>query len=145
MKNIIHRHASKIMFATAVLFLVLVAGCTSEPQQAPAASLVATTGCTDKECFISEAKACKDSSLTLAEDVGVLRYSTSKDCVFTKTLVSLNANETQEMKTLLEGKSMACKYEEGEFDRRLVTSLIFGMEYCNGELKDALGQLIVFA
>ncbi|MBS3068469.1 hypothetical protein J4450_07210 [Candidatus Micrarchaeota archaeon] len=49
------------------------------------------------------------------------------------------------MKTLLEGKSMTCKYENGKFDQRLVTSLIYGTEYCDGELKDALGQLIVFA
>lgn len=131
---------------------MFITGCVSSNQQAsqnqsttpPALSPPAITGCNDKTCFISAANDCKDTSLTLTEDFGVLKYS-SKDCIFTKTLVSLNANETEEMKTLLEGKSMTCKYENGKFDQRLVTSLIYGTEYCDGELKDALGQLIVFA
>ena len=62
-----------------------------------------------------------------------------------ETLVSANADETSDMKKLLEGKSMMCNYEKGKFDARLVTTLIYGMEYCEGDLKDILGQLIVFA
>ncbi len=80
--------------------------------------------------------------MTLTEDAGVFKYS-SADCVFTKTLIS--ADETPEMKSLLEGKSLTCRYEKGKFDQRWVTSLIFGIEYCEGELKDILVDLIAFS
>ena len=46
------------------------------------------------------------------------------------------------MKTLLQGKSMTCHYGKGKFDSRLVNSLLFGSEYCEGELKDILAELI---
>ena len=59
--------------------------------------------------------------------------------------MSLNADESAEMKKALEGKSMMCVYEKGKFDTRLVTSLIFGMENCDGSLRDALGELIIFS
>ena len=159
-----------VMLACGLLFLIFMAGCPSFTQQAPPASPTAPAPsppaptpsptppaanntpapppapvCSDKGCFIAAANDCKDLSLTLTEDVGVLNYTSSTGCVFTKALVSLNADETQEMKNLLQGKSMTCKYEKGKFDARLVTTLIYGMEYCEGDLKDILGQLIVFA
>ena len=140
------------MLAFGLLFLMFMAGCTSPSQPAPKTQTENLTPltpptaiCSDKECFISAANECQDTSITLTEDMGILKYSSSKDCVFTKTLVSLNENETQEMKNILQGKSLTCKYEKGKFDQRLVTSLIYGMEYCEGELKDTLGQLIVFS
>jgi hypothetical protein len=104
-----------------------------------------TVPCSDKDCFITAANDCQSMNLTVSEDFGVMEYSSSTGCVFTKTLVSLNENETQEMKNLLKGKSMTCAYEKGKFDSRLVTSLIYGMENCQGELKDDLGRLIVFS
>lgn len=135
------------VFASGLLFLVLIAGCVSPSQQPPPTSPStppAVAACTTKECFISSANDCKDVDLTLTEDAGVIKYSSSKDCVFTKTLVSLNANETQEMKSLLQGKSLTCRYEKGKFDLRWATSLIFGTEYCEGELRDTLVELIAF-
>lgn len=100
--------------------------------------------CTTKDCFISAANECNDITLTLSEDAGVFEYSSSIDCVFSKTLVQSHESETQEMKNLLEGKSFTCTYEKGAFDERWVTSLIFGTEYCEGELKDILVELLVF-
>ena len=143
---------SLVILASTLLALVLLAGCSSPAPQAPEVSApepttlpVADAACTTKECFISLAGDCKEISLTFTEDAGVLKYSSSKDCVFTKTLVSLNADETQEMKNLFEGKSLTCRYEKGKFDQRWVTSLIFGIEYCEGELRDILVELIAFA
>ena len=139
------------IFASCLLFLVLIAGCISQPQPPSTSTSTSTvapsdaSACTTKECFISSANDCNEINLTLTEDAGVLKYSSSKDCVFKKTLVSLNANETQEMKSLLEGKSLTCRYEKGKFDQRWVTSLIFGTEYCEGELRDILVELLVFA
>jgi hypothetical protein len=101
--------------------------------------------CSDKSCFIQAANNCENMNLTLTDNVGTFSYSSSKYCILTKTLVSLNANESQEMKNLLEGKNMTCMYEKGKFDQRWVTSLIYGIETCHGNLKDALGDLTLFS
>ncbi len=112
----------------------------TEPQTTPTPST-----CTTKDCFIASANACTDLTITVTEAAGTFSYASSNDCLFTKTLVTPNANETQQMKTLLQGKSLTCKYVKGKFDQRWVTSLIYGMEYCKGQLKDVLGQLMAFA
>lgn len=134
------------------LLLLLIAGCTSQapPSQtmdtsgAPSAGAAAATACTDQDCFINAANNCENATLTLSEDAGVFQLTSSGNCTFTKTLVSLDANETQEMKNSLEGKSLACSYTEGHFDTRLVTDIILGTENCSGGLKDALGELLSF-
>lgn len=77
------------------------------------------------------------------EEYGKILYSSSSACVFTKTYVSAKG-ETDEMRALLEGKSFSCKYEKGKFDQRLANSLVFGMENCEGELKDAIAKLLLF-
>ena len=146
-------HATECLTVlTAGLLLLLIAGCaapatvpsTPAPPSIPTTPATPPEACTTKDCFISSANDCKDIDLVLTEDAGVFRYST-KGCVFTKTLVSLSPGESAEMKDLLQGKSLTCKYEKGKFDQRWVTSLIFGTEYCEGELKDILIELIVFA
>ena len=145
-----HKNVCLSRFISGLLFLILIVGCTSSPSQTPQTSVQTpaapeVASCTTKECFISSANECNDMTLTLTEDAGVFKYVSSKDCIFTKTLVSLDTSETQEMKNLMQGKSLTCKYEKGKFDQRWVTSLIFGTEYCEGELKDILVKLIVFA
>jgi hypothetical protein len=141
------------LLAAAILFLFL-AGCCGllPPAQNVSANntknltIAPSTNatCGNEACFIAAANNCKNMSLTVTDDVGTFSYSSSEHCIFTKTLVSLNANESQEMKNLLEGKNMTCMYEMGKFDQRWVTSLIYGIEYCDGELKDRLGDLTVF-
>ncbi len=147
------------MLASALLLLLFIAGCTSPTPQPPSSAPSppptpqipptspappATSGCADQSCFITAANNCEDESLTLSDEVGTFGYSSTTSCIFTKTLLGLNESETWEMKNSLEGKSMTCKYEKGKFDSRLVTSIIFGMEYCEGSLKDALGKLLAF-
>ena len=118
-----------------VIFMALVlilAGCAG-PQ-----------ACTTADCFISDANDCKAVSVELTEDIGVIQYTTTEDCTFTKQIVSLDESESQEMKNLLEGKRLTCSYEVGNFDERWVKSLIDGIETCDGELKDIIGQLLIF-
>ena len=123
--------------------LLLVIGCTT-PQ--PASDILApASACTTKDCFIASASDCKEMSITLTEKAGVFTYASSTDCVLTKTLVRLDTSEAPEMKTLLEGKTMTCKYEKGQFDERWVTSLIYGIENCDGELRDNIAELLEFA
>mgnify|MGYP001568433712 CR=1 FL=1 len=127
------------------LLLLLIVGCVPPSQQtAPAYAPTTAATCTTKECFILSANNCEDLTITLTEEAGVFKYSSSKDCTFTKTLISLDAKETQEMKNLLEEKSLTCRYEKGKFDQRWVTSLIFGTETCEGKLKDILVDMIAF-
>ncbi len=125
---------------------IIIAGCVLPPQPTPNITKNTTnlTPVCDKNCFISVANNCENASMLFTNEVGTFNYSTS-DCVFTKTLITLNSTETEEMKNLLQGKSMTCRYEKGKFDQRLATSLIFGMEYCEGDLKEALAQLIIFS
>ena len=130
-----------------MLALIVAAGCVSQPVASNATAVSNITNVTfvcDKGCFISIANNCGNASILFTNDAGTFNYSTSR-CVFTKTLVSLKPNETQEMKNALERKNMTCAYEKGKFDQRLVNSLVFGMEYCEGDLKEALGELIVFS
>jgi len=125
----------------AVLALaVLFAGCTSN---------TTTTGSPDtilqeKAAFVTAANNCTDTTATITDAVGTFQYTSTANCTFTKTLVSLNASEMQEMKTMLEGKSMTCYYAQGSFDPRLVTSLVGGIEYCSGDLKDGITNMMLF-
>ena len=107
-------------------------------------NVFSATTCEDAQCFISEANSCKKATFESMEDHGKVSYSSSK-CIVTKTFVSAVEGENEEIKKLLEGKSLTCEYNEGEFDENIVNSLILGIENCEGELKDTIGQLIVFA
>lgn len=98
--------------------------------------------CENKECLISEAENCKNAELTLIEEAGTFEYL-SKGCLLTKTILALDESESEEIKQLLEMKSMTCGYEKGNFDANWVNSLILGIEKCEGELAETLGQLVL--
>jgi len=125
----------------AVLSLaVVIAGCTS----GSAATGSQTTEMQQKAAFIAAANNCTSTTATITDAVGTFTYTSTENCSFTKTLIQLNASEMQEMKTALEGKSMTCNYAQGSFDPRLVTSLVGGIEYCSGDLKDAITNMMLF-
>ena len=128
-----------------ILFVfLLIAGCCSllpTPQNATGHATV----CSDKQCFTAAANDCNSTNISVTEDFGTMRYETTTGCAFTKTLLKLDDNESQEMKNLLEGKNMTCVYQKGNFNSRLVNSLIEGTENCTGELKVNLARLIVFS
>jgi len=139
------------MMLTGVILLVIFAGCSSSSPQAQKNPVTATPApsqnvpCMEKACFIAAANDCRDLNVTIREDIGTFRYSSSPYCIFTKTLVSMNGTESREIRNLLEGKNMTCIYTKGKFDHRLVTTLIGGIEYCRGELKDNLARLVIFS
>jgi len=132
------------MMLAGVLLLVLFSGCSSSFPGNPAAPSQ-NVPCTDKACFISAADECRDVNVTIVEDIGTFTYSSSHNCIFRKTLVSLNGTESREIRTLLEGKNMTCIYTRGNFDHRLVTTLVGGIEYCTGDLKDNIARLVIFS
>lgn len=128
------------VFLSGIVLLLLTAGCSSTTGASPASGNPGP----EQAAFIAAANDCKDMNLTDNEDIGTFYLTSSQGCVFTKTLIHLNDSEMQGMKTMLEGTNMTCSYTQGNFDSRWVTSLVGGMEYCNGDLKDALAKLIIF-
>jgi hypothetical protein len=126
------------------LLLVLFAGCASPGPVPPSPAPSPTASGPDLAGFIAAANDCRDANLMVSGDIGTFSYTVVPGCVFTKTLVRLNGSETQQIKTLLEGKNMTCTYTKGQFDQRLVTTLVGGMEGCTGDLKDDLASLVIF-
>ena len=124
-----------------ILSVFLIIGCCGV---LPTQTAGHTNFCSDKACFIAAANDCNSTNITITEDYGVMRYETTTDCAFTKTLMSLSDNENQDMKSLLGGKNMTCVYQKGSFDPRLVNTLVEGTENCTGELKTDLARLVVF-
>jgi hypothetical protein len=133
-----------LLFSFLVMPALLLFGCccASLPNFVPTNS-TQPTECGTKVCFIAAANDCNKTSLTFQEDFGAVNYS-SENCTFTKTIVHLNENESQDMKNILEGKSLTCKCERGQFDENWTSSLIIDIENCNGELRDNLASLSVF-
>ncbi len=126
-----------------VLGLVLLLACTPQVRDTGSVSeeQKEVSTCTTKDCFVTSANNCEELLIKVTEEAGTFAYST-KGCLFTKTVLSVN--EEPELKQLLEGKSMTCTYTQGEFDMRLINGLIFGIENCSGDLKDALTGLLAF-
>lgn len=145
-----------LIFA-AILVFILASGCTSQQAAQNVSNSSGLTSqlnnssqtCMDQNCFIAAANSCQVMNVTITDNVGTFALSSigqtnSTSCIFSKTVVSLNSNETQNMQNLLDGKSMTCIYQKGNFDSQFVTALIGGIEYCSGPLKDDLGNLIIF-
>ncbi len=100
--------------------------------------------CEDRDCFIEAANKCKNADMVTINEVGVFYLSTD-DCMLTKTLVSPNEEETEEMQSLLTMKGMDCIYTEGNFNDDWVDSPINGIEECQGDLVNIFNALSEFA
>src|SRR3989338_87704 len=131
-----------IIIGSLIVLFVVIGFIVSLVEQLP-------TTCETKECFIGEANDCTSVVLEITEEAGTIRYvsepSNYFQCSIEKTLVALHESESQAMKDLLEGKSVTCDYWRGDFDEQLVYSLVDGLEVCSGDLKEAIGNLIIFA
>jgi len=132
-----------LILAVVILAAVL-AGCAGKTTSESAVQPIVQTACNAKDCFVSAANNCSNISIQVAEPFGTMRYSTS-GCVFTKTVVNLSQNESADMRKALEGKSLSCVYEKGKFDSGLPSSLVAGIENCDGELKEIISQLVLFS
>lgn len=111
-------------------------------------SLNSGTTCKNAGCFVTGAKQCMTVNYQETTEFGTFKYTAKLDnelhkCVFTKEIVKLSANDDPFLKAALEGKQMQCAYAKGEFNGQWVTSQIEGLEDCNGELKEAVGMLLL--
>ncbi|MDO8558678.1 MAG: hypothetical protein Q7S09_05900 [bacterium] len=100
--------------------------------------------CETAECFIEAANRCRWVEYDhLDKGFTFWRYSAPAGCGrFEKTAAIIGSGEPAWMKEFLEDKSLSCTYTRGEFNEQWVTSLVFGLEDCQGELKEAIGQLL---
>ncbi len=98
--------------------------------------------CEDNSCLIDSANSCKSAQLAQNVEGSTFNLRT-RGCFLIKTASSLNESEPPEIKELIEGKSMTCKFDKGQFDARWVNTLALGIEACEGELRDSLLELSV--
>ena len=104
--------------------------------------------CSDINCFIAKANQCEPVVYEETTDMGSIRYFSVKkedtdNCILVKEIEELSKNEDPLIKKLLEEKEMECTYTKGNFNSRWMTSMTAGLEDCQGELKDAIGPLIL--
>ncbi len=106
--------------------------------------------CSTVECIVETANECEEKVLELEEDIGTVEYSIQYDpnndfCTLNKKVAKVSDAENPVIKQMFEGKSLTCTYQPGEFNERWVTSLIYDIENCEGDLKESIGQLMVFS
>ncbi len=110
---------------------------------------ITSTRCADVGCFIAKANQCKTVTYDETTELGTISYSVDGDktagtyCVMTKEIVELSKNDDAFLKTALEKKTMECVYSPYKFNGQWMTSMIEGLEDCHGDLKEAVGQLLL--
>ncbi len=98
--------------------------------------------CDSLECFASDVNSCNDR-IYVFNDSGIKFNFEVEGCTLTKTVVGLPPNEPEAIKDLFLGKSLTCTFEKGEFDDRILTTLLSGLDNCEGELKDTFLELAI--
>lgn len=95
----------------------------------------------DVECFTEVANNCESG--VMWESIGdgtLVKYETS-DCVLTKYFYQFSDSEPIEVTEFFGDKKMTCQFSKGGFDPYLATGLAFGVDSCEGELKEAIIEL----
>lgn len=103
--------------------------------------------CEDIECFVNAANDGRAAKLRSTDKTGIewgyqIKGNAGGGQIFTKTLLRLDDKELPQIKEFMEGKSLTCQFKSGKFDERWTVSLISGLENCQGELKENIGQLL---
>ncbi len=103
--------------------------------------------CTDLKCFLNKANQCAPATYEETTDIGTIDYSVKagvdNGCTLTKQVVTLDNKENALVKKLLEGKQLECIYLKNQFNGQWMTSMIEGLDNCFGDLKDAVGGLLL--
>ena len=99
--------------------------------------------CNNKECFTLKADNCEKAEFERLEDGSTFNYQTD-NCQFIKTASKINPSEPDNIKQLLEGKSLTCQYVKGQFEVDWINTLTLKLDKCQGPLKDGLQTLLQF-
>jgi hypothetical protein len=101
----------------------------------------------DKVCFDEKAKACQPAELTLVKNNNVYLYwvgnSLGKACEIHIQLLQVEAGASPEFRQTVEGKEMVCKVPKEQLAVRNIDDIENFMQYCHGELKEGLYELII--
>lgn len=101
----------------------------------------------DKKCFDDKLKECKPAQVTIVRNNNAYLYwignSLGNNCVINIKLLRVEAGSPPEFKRLLEGKSMKCKIPKKELANLKIEEFDNLMQYCHGELKEGLYELII--
>ena len=100
----------------------------------------AAKACDSADCFIAAANNCEGVEWDAVDKSGMKWSYSSSKCKFQKELLAVGGNESPEMKAALTGKSLACDYPQNKFNVQWIDSLAFGLETCQGELKEEIGK-----
>lgn len=140
-----HHHVLTVVaIVLSVLIVALFFILWSQPKPAPEPQPVVEPSppvCTTDECFLEHANMCTSAEYTKQIKTGLFKLSISSDCTLTKTLVSLVETEPERVKNLLEGKSMQCKYEQGNFNVGYVELFTGNVLLCEGPLRNAIESI----
>ncbi len=94
----------------------------------------------DKQCFINAANNCESTVLREDLEGSTILYRSTEDCAVIKEFEEFSGSEPAEIQLLFADKEMACTYEKNNLNEDFV-SLVGGIEYCDGELKDSIYEL----
>lgn len=95
----------------------------------------------DKDKFVDAANKGVPAFLSMNDEGAIFECEVDDKFIFHKKLVKIDDKEPNEMKILLNGKSLKSKYEKGKFNRNLLDTLTIDIDDCEGDLKDALAEL----
>lgn len=90
----------------------------------------------DEECFLEKANNCEPYEFTKSFENITILIETFPNCSISKKIISLDVDESIEIKELFLDKLMVCSYERENFPVSLLYSLSSELDYCEGELKD---------
>ena len=100
--------------------------------------------CDDAGCFIAAADNC-DAVYWETTDGYNMRWSFyASGCKLEKKLLSVDPSESAKMKAVLTGQSLTCVYAKNDFNLDWTSSMTAGLEGCQGDLKETIGQLFLF-
>ena len=104
--------------------------------------------CETAGCFEQAASECKKARI-LVDEAGksILEYAIKEkdndNCVLKIEVKEISADYSQSTKDKFEGKSMLCSIPSNEFSRMKFEDMGGNLDYCNGQLKEAMYDAVV--
>lgn len=96
----------------------------------------------DRVCFVFYADDCQKAVLREEVTGGtIIKYQSSSRCTVTKSIETFGTAEPEEVVDAFKGKKMVCSYERNNFDPLIAEGISLGLNYCQGELRDAIIDL----
>ena len=96
--------------------------------------------CDDLHCFVHHGKNCLDSTYTTEVTGLTIHQTVESDCTLKREVIQVASNEADMVKDL-NGLSMECKYQRGNFNPRYGDTIIGMPTQCQGQLLDRIRKI----